>query len=343
MNDHDSELFRIMGEYLTGSMNTWSAVAVDQVQSFIAWLSRRSFISEKTIRESRLSHDLHQTLLEPESVRRYISLGTVEAVERAVTHRMHSAVSASGIKAHIVTSKAEDEEVYEEEEAAYTAIITTKRGLYAEKVALDDGDSSSAQSYDPFRILQSPEDEWWANFRDAQIEPQIIEADPTIEPVRLSFLEPDLYAAILGNPELMRSLDWRSFEKLLAQIIEDFGYEVDLQRGTKDGGVDIFAIRRTGGAFGVEKYLVQAKRWKNSVGVQPVRELLYLHTENKMTKSCLATTATFTAGAWDLADVHKWTLSLKDFAGLSEWVQDANVIRKSGDFKKTHSGIYIPK
>jgi len=39
-------------------------------------------------------------------------------------------------------------------------------------------------------------------------------------------------------------LNWRTFEKLLGDILESFGYEIELQQGTKDGGIDLFAIKK---------------------------------------------------------------------------------------------------
>jgi restriction system protein len=81
-------------------------------------------------------------------------------------------------------------------------------------------------------------------------------------------------------------MHWRDFERVLARLLEEFGYEIDLQRGTKDGGVDLFALRRAGHPLGPHKYLLQAKRWKGSVGVAPVRELKFLHDQYGMTKSC---------------------------------------------------------
>jgi restriction system protein len=101
--------------------------------------------------------------------------------------------------------------------------------------------------------------------------------------------------------------------------LERSGYEVELQRGTKDGGVDLFAIKYTG-VFGRERYLLQAKRWKNTVGIEPVRQLAFLHHDLRMTKSCLATTSTFTKGAWALAEQYEWQLELRDFEGLQPWV-----------------------
>ena len=121
-------------------------------------------------------------------------------------------------------------------------------------------------------------------------------------------------------------MNWRAFERLLADILESFGFEVELQRGTKDGGVDIFAIERSH-PLGTQRYLLQAKKWTNAVGVEPVRQLAFLHTHYKATKSCLATTATFTRGAWELAHQYKWQIELKDYDGLVQWVRAAARIR----------------
>lgn len=200
---------------------------------------------------------------------------------------------------------------------------------------------ASLSTYRPFEEMQI---DWHASFTAPDAGEEVPQKKPVTDSGHASFEFVDLalYQAVLKNPELMRSFHWRSFEKLLAQILEEFGYSIDLQRGTKDGGVDIFAIKKSG-PFGIEKYLVQAKRWNAAVGVSPVRELAFLHDEYRMTKSCLATTATFTRGAWQLADLHKWRLSLKDFEGLQEWVKDAQELRQAQSFNKSRSGLYIPK
>jgi HJR/Mrr/RecB family endonuclease len=139
-------------------------------------------------------------------------------------------------------------------------------------------------------------------------------------PITLDLVDPLLLQIIAKQPELLRTLDWRLFEKLLAKILEELGYEIELQRGTKDGGVDIFALKADR-ILGPHRYLLQAKRWTNAVGVEPVRELLFLHGHHKITKSCLATTSRFTAGAWELARDYAWQLELRDFDKLQEWIQ----------------------
>lgn len=149
------------------------------------------------------------------------------------------------------------------------------------------------------------------------------------EPSLVTFKDFDVavYKALVEHPELMDTLDWRFFEGLLADVLETFDFEVDLMQGTKDGGIDVFAIRRSL-QMGDELYILQAKRWKNKVGVEPVRELLFLQNQHLATKSCLATTSTFTRGAWDLSDQYRWQLELKDHEGILDWLKTAYQIKQ---------------
>ena len=138
----------------------------------------------------------------------------------------------------------------------------------------------------------------------------------------LENIDPRLYKSLLDHPELLRTLEWRTFEKLLADALETLGFEVELQKGTKDGGIDLFAIKRQA-TIGPQRFLIQAKRYKNKVGVEPVQRLMFLHQHHRVTKACLATTSTFTGGAWRLAEQYKWQLELRDFDGVLEWVRQA--------------------
>jgi hypothetical protein len=142
--------------------------------------------------------------------------------------------------------------------------------------------------------------------------------------VTLALPDPFLLSEIRKKPELLRSLEGRAFEITLARLLEEQGYEVELQRGTKDGGVDLFFVRRDS-IMGPHRYLLQAKRWRNAVGVDVVREILYLHQEHRVTKSCLAITSRFTRGAWKLGESHLWELELRDFDGVLSWLNLARV------------------
>lgn len=141
------------------------------------------------------------------------------------------------------------------------------------------------------------------------------------------YVDPALYKLILNDPSLLNSLDWRVFEKLLADIIERCGYRVELTRGSKDGGIDIFAFGQKS-HFGNEKYIIQAKRSKNVITVEPVRELMFLHHHEKASKACLVTTSTFSKGAWEIANLYQWQLELKDNPKLLEWIKEAEARRQ---------------
>jgi len=169
---------------------------------------------------------------------------------------------------------------------------------------------------------------FWQLFNPSEIsnrESNLLELPEKI--VTLNEISNDLYKELLNNPDLLKTLNWRVFEKLLADILESFNYEIELMQGTKDGGVDIIAFRNHG-VFGGEKYIVQAKRYKdNKVQVEPVRNLLFIHNDQKATKSCLATTSSFTKGAIDLANQYKWQMELKDFNDIKSWIETAYKIK----------------
>jgi len=63
----------------------------------------------------------------------------------------------------------------------------------------------------------------------------IIPNTPSI--VCLDTLDVATYRMLQTHPELLRTLNWRFFERLLADLLERSGYTVELQQGTKDGGI----------------------------------------------------------------------------------------------------------
>jgi len=136
-----------------------------------------------------------------------------------------------------------------------------------------------------------------------------------VSEITLDLIDPLLLDILAKHPELIKAL-------IVFQM-----YEIELQKGTKDGGVDIFALKKDD-IFGPHRYLLQAKRWSNAVGIEPVRELLFLHGHHKITRSCLATTSQFTRGAWELARDYAWQLELRDFDKLQEWINLARRLRK---------------
>lgn len=142
----------------------------------------------------------------------------------------------------------------------------------------------------------------------------------------LSQIDIELYQALISNPDLIKTLNWRLFEKLIADILESFNYEVELMQGTKDNGIDVIAVKKVD-VFGIHRYLIQAKRWNNKVGVEPVERLLFKQKDFNATKACLVTTSHFTKGAWLLAQNYKYSLELKDFERFQDWLKQAAIIK----------------
>jgi hypothetical protein len=61
-------------------------------------------------------------------------------------------------------------------------------------------------------------------------------------------------------------LSWRGFEKLISALLERDGYEVELMRGTKDGGVDVVAVRDMGPQLGQTRQVHAPDHDNSAVG-----------------------------------------------------------------------------
>jgi hypothetical protein len=68
----------------------------------------------------------------------------------------------------------------------------------------------------------------------------------------------EVRAWLCGKPEHVDRLDPRSFEVIVADVIRERGWEVDLTKQTRDGGYDILAIRSDACGFPV-RLLIECK------------------------------------------------------------------------------------
>ncbi|HRP37637.1 MAG TPA: restriction endonuclease, partial [Candidatus Dojkabacteria bacterium] len=89
------------------------------------------------------------------------------------------------------------------------------------------------------------------------------------------------------HPEKLYDLNPRKFEELIASILKDLGFDVELTKATRDGGRDIIASIRTK----VTTFLtyVECKRYSpdNKIDVRLIREVLGVHAINKPAKSII--------------------------------------------------------
>lgn len=108
----------------------------------------------------------------------------------------------------------------------------------------------------------------------------------------------DVLSGLDTKPNLMELNPWE-FETLVSNLFAKWGLETKLTRSTKDGGVDAIAFDTR--AFLGGKFVIQAKRYKNTVGVSAVRDLYGTMLNEGANKGILVTTSGYGPDAFDFA------------------------------------------
>lgn len=155
-------------------------------------------------------------------------------------------------------------------------------------------------------------------------ESQKLSESPIIR-VDFEVISQQLTEHLISNPDAIHQLSPRKFEELVAYLMEKQGYEVTLTKQSKDGGIDIFALKRDG--FGNFLTIVDCKRYseKNPVGIDLVRTMYGTLNIAKASHGIIATTSRFTNDAKVLAEDYKYQISLKDHADITQWIQKTKI------------------
>jgi len=138
----------------------------------------------------------------------------------------------------------------------------------------------------------------------AQISPRPYEVQPVkplveFDMVDKRFVEQsDVLADLESRPNLM-DLNPYEFENLISNLFQQLGLETKLTRSSRDGGVDVvaFDVRPVLGG----KVVIQAKRYKNTVGVSAVRDLYGTMMNEGANKGILVTTSGYGPDAFNFA------------------------------------------
>ncbi len=122
------------------------------------------------------------------------------------------------------------------------------------------------------------------------------------------------------NPEKLYNIEPRQFEELIASLMQDLGFKVELTKATRDGGRDIIAQLKNS----VTDFLayVECKRYaaERKIGVGLIREVSGVHYLNKPSKSIIVTTSFFTKDAVEEAKKMENQMDLKDFNSIKNWL-----------------------
>jgi restriction system protein len=163
----------------------------------------------------------------------------------------------------------------------------------------------------------------------ALISPNIDEL-AAVKPIREYFMidkrfvkDTDILSQITYSPNLM-DLDPFEFENLVSNLFTKMGLETKQTRTTRDGGVDAIAFDTRPIIGG--KLVIQAKRYKNTVGVSAVRDLYGTMLNEGASKGILVTTSTYGTAAYEFAKDKP--IELIDGGGLLYLLKQVDIAAK---------------
>lgn len=134
-----------------------------------------------------------------------------------------------------------------------------------------------------------------------------------------TFMQTEVVRRLHADPDALQRMDRRDFERLVAEIFDGLGYQVELTKRTRDGGKDVVAVKRREVDL---RLLIECKRPDpgNPIRVGVVRELLGVVDDERATKGILATTSYFSPDARELFERNPWKLEPRDLQGVNEWL-----------------------
>ena len=130
----------------------------------------------------------------------------------------------------------------------------------------------------------------------------------------------ELISFLRKHPNEMHKIHWRTFEELIAELLRNFGWEIDLTRPSKDGGYDMLGVYRD--ESGVRhSWIIECKKWaaERKVDVEIARALYSVKDERRVGGAILATTSNFTAGVHAFK-ASRYDFDLRDHAAIVEWI-----------------------
>lgn len=160
----------------------------------------------------------------------------------------------------------------------------------------------------------------------AQVSPRPYEVQPVKPIVEFDMVdkrfvqESDILSDLESRPNLM-DLNPFEFENLVSNLFKQMGLDSKLTRSSRDGGVDVVAFDTRPIVGG--KVVIQAKRYKNTVGVSAVRDLYGTMMNEGANKGILVTTSGYGPDAFDFAKDKP--IELIDGGGLLYLLENAGI------------------
>lgn len=131
---------------------------------------------------------------------------------------------------------------------------------------------------------------------------------------------PKIIKSIYEDHGILKIINPRKFEEVIAELLEAKGFETQLTKQTRDGGYDIFAFTKVSG-IPIEM-IVECKRHKNTVGVDIVRSFCDVISDMKPNKGLIFTTSYFSPEAKERKRKMGAMLDLHDRDDLLHWIME---------------------
>jgi Restriction endonuclease len=147
--------------------------------------------------------------------------------------------------------------------------------------------------------------------------------NPIIEaPARIHAPSLNVILALFRHGIDLNTLNWRQLEEIIAELLKTEGYDVELGRGSKDGGADIIAHMSIP-TIGYVRTIWQAKHLANGnkVGLSIVRELADVRNELQATKGFVVTSSFLTRGALERIRRDEYQLGKVERPELENWIR----------------------
>lgn len=147
--------------------------------------------------------------------------------------------------------------------------------------------------------------------------------EPSVKSIIIdtSYQIKDILFEIYMNNEKLYKISPREFEKVIAELLYNNGFEVELTKQTRDNGFDILALKHLDDLSPI-KYLVECKRFnpKRKIGVEIIRSFKEVIQTEQANKGLIVTTSYFSADALKKQKETPYLLDYKDKDELINWV-----------------------
>jgi restriction endonuclease Mrr len=141
------------------------------------------------------------------------------------------------------------------------------------------------------------------------------------------FISQSIIDEIADNPEVLLDLTKTEFEELMAELFARMGFDIDLYRSTKDGGIDFLRVDTGSGDPII--FCVQCKhpdntsfkKKRNPLSVATIREIYGVAKANDLHGAIAITSSTYTQDAKKFADLKPEEIQIADSQNILNWIK----------------------